>query len=66
MQPDETTAQDVIDALRLLLTQDDLDVGVVHTLVDEAPPTDGQSARGVRLLLDLARGGRLKIGMRDG
>lgn len=55
-------AQDVIDALRLVLTQDDVDVELVRALVVEAPPTD--EARGVDLLLRLIREGRLQVGMR--
>lgn len=55
-------AQDVIDALRLVLTQDDAEIELVRILVDEAPPSE--AARGVSLLLDLIREGRAKATLR--
>lgn len=55
-------AQDVIDALRLVLTQDDASMEMVRLLVDEAPETD--DARGVDLLLRLIRESRLKVALR--
>lgn len=55
------TAQDVIDALRLVLTQDDAEMKLVRILVDIAPGTD--EARGVDLLLDLIKDGRAELKM---
>ena len=55
------SAQDIIDALRLVLTQDDADMRLVRLLMDEAPETDG--ARGVDLLIDLIRENRLKVAL---
>jgi hypothetical protein len=52
----------VIDALRLVLTQDDADMDLVRELMTEAPATDG--ARGVDFLLDLVKQHRLKVALR--
>lgn len=54
-------AQDIVDALRLLLTQDDVDLELVRELVKRAPETDG--TRGIEQLLDLIREGRAKVVM---
>jgi hypothetical protein len=56
------TAQDVVDALRLVLTQDDASMDLVRELMAEAPETD--DARGVDFLLDLIKSGRLKVALR--
>lgn len=55
-------AQDVIDALRLLLTQDDIDGALLRHLVDRAPETDGD--RGVELLLEMIRDGKAQVFLR--
>lgn len=55
-------AQDIVDALRLVLTQDDASMEMVRLLMDEAPETD--DARGVDLLLRLIRESRLKVALR--
>jgi len=65
MEPDETTAQDVIDALRLVLIQDDADPRLIRELVRRAPISDGSSKRGVQLLVDGIRDGEFIVHMCD-
>jgi hypothetical protein len=66
MEPDETTAQDVIDTLRIVLMaqKDPAEmVKIVSALVDMAPEAD--SNRGVQILLDMITEGSLKVALVD-
>lgn len=63
---EETTAQDVVDALRfVLMSQKDPRelVKVTTALLDMAPETD--DSRGMRLLIDMICEGSLKVALTD-
>lgn len=65
MPDNDPTAQDVIDALRLVSIAQDDDAELaklLDALLDFAPETD--SNRGVELLLELIAEGRLKVALK--